>query len=150
MFAEANICRPDVKAAIMPVAHDLNHLGSRGIPLAWLASYLTDRQQYLMINDQISPNTKVVCGVPQGSVLSPLLFLIHILPLPLSSLLQFNCNYHDYETRSRFHLNKSFLRHQFAIGYQAPNIWNDIPINVRSSLTTNNFKKSLKSYYLTL
>ena len=37
----------------MPVAHDLNHLGSRGIPLAWLASYLTDRQQYLMINDQI-------------------------------------------------------------------------------------------------
>ena len=68
----------------------------------------------------------------------------HNLLLPLSSLLQFNCDYHDYDTRSRFNLNKSLLR------FQAPNIWNDIPINVQNSLTTNYFIKSLKSYYLTL
>ena len=50
---------------------------------------------------------------------------------PLS--LQFNCDYRDSQTRSRFNLHKSFLRYQFAICYQAPNyIWIEIPINVRN------------------
>ena len=57
----------------------------------------------------------------------------HLLP-PLS--LQFNCDYRDSQTRSRFNLHKSFLRYQFAICYQAPNyIWIDIPINVRNKFT---------------
>ena len=65
----------------------------------------------------------------------------HLLPASLSSLIHFNCDFHDYQTRSRFSLNKMSLRYQFAISPQAPTIWNDIPLTVRDSLTTTNFKK---------
>ena len=44
----------------------LNYYSIPGVPLAWLARYLTNRQQYVMINDHISANSKVVCGVPHA------------------------------------------------------------------------------------
>ena len=55
--------------------HKLNFYGIRGIPLTWLTSYLSHRQQYVMVHDHTSSYNSVVCGVPQGSVLGPLLFL---------------------------------------------------------------------------
>ena len=42
------------------------------------------------------------------------------------------------------------LRYQFAISCQAPIIWNDIPFTVLNSVTTTNFKKNLKLYFLSL
>ena len=39
---------------------------------------------------------------------------------------------------------------EFAISSQAPTIWNDIPLTIRNSLTISNFKKKLKSYFLSL
>ena len=42
------------------------------------------------------------------------------------------------------------LRYQFAISSQAPIIWNDIPLTVRNRLTTTNFEKALKLYFLSL
>ena len=63
-----------------------------------------------------------------------------LLPASLSSLLHFNRDFHDYLTRTRFNLHKMSLRYQFAICSQAPTIWNDIPLTVRDSLTTTNFK----------
>ena len=74
----------------------------------------------------------------------------HLLPASLSSLLHFNRDFHDYLTRSRFNLHKMSLRYQFAISSQAPTIWNDIPLTVRDSLTTSNFKKKLKLHFLSL
>ena len=73
-----------------------------------------------------------------------------LLPASLSSLLHFNRDFHDYLTRSRFNLHKMSLRYQFAISSQAPTIWNDIPLTVRDSLTTTNFKKKLKLHFLSL
>ena len=62
----------------------------------------------------------------------------------------FNCDFQDHLTHSRFNSHKMSLRYQVAISHQALIIWNDIPLTVRNSLTTTNFKKTLKLYFLSL
>jgi hypothetical protein len=56
----------------------LEAYGIRGVPLNWFSSYLTNRQQYVILNNQESPKQTMVCGIPQGSSLGPLLFLVYI------------------------------------------------------------------------
>ena len=54
------------------------HYGIRDIAEEWFTSYLFNRRQFTSIGNTHSENTTVTCGVPQGSVLGPLLFLIYI------------------------------------------------------------------------
>jgi len=56
----------------------LEHYGFRGLVLKWFVDYLTNRKQYVIFNHGTSSLLDIVCGVPQGSILGPLLFIIYV------------------------------------------------------------------------
>ncbi len=77
----------DLSAAFDTIDHTIllnrldNYFGIRGSALAWFKSYLSDRHQFVAVNEEVSYQSQVQYGVPQGSILGPLLFTLYMLPL---------------------------------------------------------------------
>ena len=78
----------DLSAAFDTVDHDIliNRLrisfGVRGTALGWIDSFIRKRTQMVNYNDQTSTSSDVECGVSQGSVLGPILFLLYTADMP--------------------------------------------------------------------
>ncbi|NQX84229.1 MAG: reverse transcriptase family protein, partial [Mycoplasmataceae bacterium] len=77
----------DLKKAFDTVNHDillkkLEYYGIQGCENTWFQNYLSGRTQFVDINGVASNPLDISCGVPQGSILGPILFLIYINDLP--------------------------------------------------------------------
>ena len=106
----------DFQKAFDTVNHEillqkLKHYGIRGIANAWFKSYLEKRKQYVTINGTDSQTNNIDHGVPQGSVLGPLLFLIYI--NDLNSCIRFSTTRHFADdTNLLYTINRSKTRNR--------------------------------------
>ncbi|KAK7925857.1 hypothetical protein WMY93_008167 [Mugilogobius chulae] len=91
----------DLTAAFDTVDHAVllsrlaQHVGLQGSVLQWFSSYLTDRSFAVMVDDYSSSSAPLTSGVPQGSILGPVLFSIYMLPLG-SIIAKYNLSCHLY------------------------------------------------------
>lgn len=82
-----NLVLLDLSTAFDTVDHKIlinrleNWVGLSGLVLEWLKSYLKNRSFFVALGNQSSKHFDISCGVPQGSILGPLLFSLYMLPL---------------------------------------------------------------------
>ena len=99
----------DLSAAFDTVNHErllstLNEFGVRDSALEWFQSYLTGRQQKVNIKGTHSDSKELTCGVPQGSVLGPILFTVYTASLG-RLFRQEHLRYHIYADDTTFYLS---------------------------------------------
>ena len=103
----------DLQKAFDTVDHQillakLNHYGIRGVSNDWFKSYLSNRHQYVSINGYESGLSAINFGVPQGSALGPLLFLLHI--NYLNQAIKFCKVHHFADDTNLLYLNNSIKK----------------------------------------
>ena len=102
----------DLSAAFDTVNHELllERLRSRfnvtGLALEWFRSYLTDRMQHVIIENNLSTGSPLSTGVPQGAVLGPTLFSVYTAPLG-DIMKHYNVDYHLYADDTQLYMSFS-------------------------------------------
>ena len=80
--------------------------GIRGVSLEWISSYLADRMQFVSIGNARSPPQDCTFGVPQGSVLGPVLFTLFLSPLA-NVISSFGIDHHQYADDMQLYVSLS-------------------------------------------
>ena len=114
----------------------LDYYGIRGISNNWVKSYLSNRKQFVSINGYDSGLAQINCGVPQGSVLGPLLFLLYI--NDLNQAIKFCKVHHFADDTNLLYLAKSIKKLNKLVKYDLKNLlcWlsaNKISLNVKKT-----------------
>ena len=114
----------------------VEYYGVRGIARNWFASYLYNRQQTVVINNTASDPQNFTCGIPQGSVLGPILFLIYINDFHSSSKL---FDFHLFaDDANLFYKHKNLATLQTNINAELTNVhtWlcaNKLSLNIKKT-----------------
>ena len=114
----------------------LNRYGFQGAVFDWLQNYITDRQQYVTIKNTESSRATLTCGVAQGSILGPLLFLIYINDLPAVSRTMFSILFADDTNVILSHKNFKTLVNEANQGLILLNKWfqlNKLSLNIKKN-----------------
>ena len=93
-----------------------SHLGISGTALYWFRSYLENRSTIVLFNGNYSESKPLKYGVPQGSVLGPLLFRIYLLPL-LCLLKQLGLSFHIYADDTQIYICCSLDDYMVTLNY---------------------------------
>ena len=128
----------DLRKAFDTVNHEillskLYQYGIRGIALDWFTSYLRDRNQCVRIGESLSSARALNIGVPQGSILGPVLFTIYINDLPNASALMSSILFADDTTLTMEHADYNELTQQINSELENIKIWttvNRLSLNV--------------------
>ena len=115
----------------------LQHYGIKGAALQLLISYLSNRKQFVQYGDSLSQKTDILMGVPQGSILGPLLFIIYINDMAHSSELFKLINFAD-DTTLITNLNNEDTRKE-SLNHELTNFHNWLKAN-KLSLNINKTK----------
>ena len=115
----------DFQKAFDTVNHEillkkLDHYGFRGAVNDWFRSYLTNRKQKVVINGFESDSKILLHGVPQGSVLGPILFLIYI--NDLHHCIKFCTTYHFADDTNLLNISKDYKTLQKQVNYDLFNL----------------------------
>ena len=128
----------DLRKAFDTVSHEIllrkiNQYGVRGLPLRWFADYLRERQQRVKVGKDLSDSRKVNVGIPQGTILGPILFLFFINDLPRVSSLFSSILFADDATLSSTNVNYQNLIIQTNLELEKIKKWtinNRLSVNV--------------------
>ena len=141
----------DLSKAFDTVDHEiliakLENYGIKGNNLNWFKSYLKNRKQFIRVENISTDFQEIVCGVPQGSILGPLLFLIYINDLKDASNILNSIMFADDTNLFYSHRNIETLFSTMNIELENINEWfkaNKLSLNVKKTKFILFYKKAL-------